>query len=272
MLESRVFVNAVKSGDVYADRLSFEATRRCPLKCGHCYHGNAQPVDIGEDTINITLEYLHNIKYIAAHGGEVGMNPLFFEQLLKALIVNKTEFEYFGFVTSGAMGFDKEIYGAPLKHIWKLARPKGKLRLFGRGEGIGIAVSNDEYHDAELRKIGLTREDITRAAKKARRQFAPVKFLIRENENQDKLYNAGRARDLANRPWVKYVSDAPNPCLTFVYEKGKPLKLLSSFNVDAKGNVYGRAEDYESVERNNFGNVHKKPIPDILIEHGFEWN
>lgn len=69
--------------------LSIELTRRCNLKCAHCFKGDSQNVDLSKEYIDKLFNMIDEIYTIHITGGEPSLNLKGMRYLIDAVIRNK---------------------------------------------------------------------------------------------------------------------------------------------------------------------------------------
>lgn len=88
------------------NELAIEVTRKCNLKCAHCFRGDSQNVDLDIDSIEKLFhndEYeINYIRSILITGGEPTLHPKAILKIIKELIDHRVRFDYFTIVTNGS--------------------------------------------------------------------------------------------------------------------------------------------------------------------------
>ena len=142
-------------------RIMFEITRRCNLRCAHCFRGDPQNVDISEEIIDKTLDQISSCFGFAITGGEPFLVPDKLEYLVDGIIKRKMRFTSFSLVVNGTILDERAqksvaainrlatyLYEEIYPHAWAAA---GKEFDFKRDTAdeklrISISVSVDEFH------------------------------------------------------------------------------------------------------------------------------
>lgn len=127
--------------------LSILITGNCNLKCAHCLRGEAFNKEIDDKTIENTFANLDEIGLLIITGGE----PFFSDKSLNKIEKIVTEIEknnvrvnQIQLVTNGTI-YNEKVEEV-LKKLYSLAYNK---------EASVIIVSDDEYHDAEVKRLGF---------------------------------------------------------------------------------------------------------------------
>lgn len=81
--------------------IEIEVTRRCQLKCAHCIRGDAQNIDISNETIDILLDNTAMFGEVLFTGGEPTLNIEGMRYFLEQLKQRKIPLIYLNIVTNG---------------------------------------------------------------------------------------------------------------------------------------------------------------------------
>lgn len=127
---------------MHIDELVIEITRRCNARCKHCFRGNAQQVDISDETIDRILEEVDSIGCITFTGGEptlaVDKVKYIFQQIQQREITLKGFFV----LTNGSIIGAQELAHILLDmHVYIGDRDDSKEIL---------AISRDQYHNEAM--------------------------------------------------------------------------------------------------------------------------
>ncbi len=121
---------------MYIDSLILEVTRRCNLKCAHCLRGEAQNLDISNETIKALIDSVDGIGNVTFTGGEPALNlpaiEYFFEY---AATQGKLPYSFY-IVTNGTV--NSEPLAMLTLKWWPLMEER---------DYCGVAISVDEYHE-----------------------------------------------------------------------------------------------------------------------------
>ena len=85
-------------------RMMFEITRRCNLRCAHCFRSEPQNIDISEEIIDKTLDQISSCFSFDVTGGEPFLVPDKLEYLVDGIIKRKMRFTSFSLVVNGTTG------------------------------------------------------------------------------------------------------------------------------------------------------------------------
>lgn len=121
--------------------LVFELTRRCNMACAHCLRGEAQNVDIDYAVIDRVLENTLEIQSLSFGGGEISLNVEAMNYVLKRCKELCIPVYSFYFVTNGKNV--SEEFLSSILHWYAYA-----IECGGDGEGCGLALSKDQFHEA----------------------------------------------------------------------------------------------------------------------------
>ena len=94
---------AVEGHSLPFRRIMFEITRRCNLRCAHCFRGDPQNVDISEEIIDKTLDQISSCLSFDVTGGEPFLVPDKLEYLVDGIIKKKMRFTSFSLVVNGTI-------------------------------------------------------------------------------------------------------------------------------------------------------------------------
>lgn len=131
--------------------LCIELTRRCNLKCQHCAKGEAQDIDISDDTINALLERTGGIYQLLLTGGEVTLCPDRMRYLLEGLKKHNIPLGELHIITNGVIQSNEivEIIKDYHDYISGFLDAKYSAR-----DSICVGISFDEFHDAKSSETG----------------------------------------------------------------------------------------------------------------------
>lgn len=131
------------------NEVEIQLTRRCQIKCKHCFRGEAENKDITPEVIDAWLNQTEMIGLLHLTGGEPTLNLDMMEYLVKSLRKHGTLLMKLSLETNGYEKSERFIdilkeYAEVIKicHSFDLKKPRTQ-------DTITIAVSNDEYHKAE---------------------------------------------------------------------------------------------------------------------------
>lgn len=132
--------------DVIFDEIAIELTRRCNLKCAHCFKGEAQDVDMPNEIIDAWLDRTALIYSLYLTGGEVTMCPEKMEYILEGLKQRNIPLLSMTFITNGVIQSQRivDIIRRYHHYIAPFIRPGYKV-----SNCICVSVSYDDYHDKD---------------------------------------------------------------------------------------------------------------------------
>lgn len=122
------------------EKLNLEITRRCTLECEHCFRGDSQNLNIGEETLKNIFSNVKKIDRLVITGGEplIAVNEL--EKMINLIKENNIEIVQINLVTNGT------VLGSRVLKILKDLSSISKLNL---------SISFDIFHLLELEKKNL---------------------------------------------------------------------------------------------------------------------
>lgn len=236
------------------DYLGIEITRRCNLKCMHCFNGDAQPVDIQPLFLERILSMIGEINVLLITGGEPALNIDGLQKLYDLLIQNNIKLHKLNITTNGSVNVEQ--YCGIIEKLQKYCdRPEESI--FG--------ISIDNYHgngSAEQNYIS----SVSRWLTIRRKTTVKISPQVIEWWGNKHLKGVGRATSLIPaEPW--YIQ-ANSP----VFIKNNTISrlfLTATGNLCLDGNIPFVEEDHPCYFICNIQDVHS--IPDLF---GFilAWN
>jgi len=116
--------------------LILEVTRRCNMCCEHCLRGDAQNLDMAEETVDKLLEQVGSIATVTFSGGEPSLNvPLiryFFKKARECGVM-----PYSFYVVTNGKANQLDLAAVLLEVYPEMEEP----------EACGISLSVDQYHE-----------------------------------------------------------------------------------------------------------------------------
>lgn len=227
---------------MYIYELVIEITRRCNIACQHCLRGEAQNKDIDNITIDKILEGITRIGVLTFTGGEpslaVDRIRYIYEQIKKRGI------DLYGFfiITNG------KIASLGLVHVL--------IDLYALIESpedgvTSLIISQDQYHEDEVNPM------------EAHNLYKALRFYDPESRKKELtlLINEGRA-------YEKGMGEREATLQTIsmrVDEYDQLMTYEGVVYVNALGDVIPSCDmSFESQELSKLGNVHDKPLSEIL--------
>ena len=249
MIKDEQLISDINGKRLHVIDLVFETTWRCNLKCGHCYKEDAKPVDIHPKVPDIVLDYFRCVHEIRLHGGESQLNPKGLSYINSALARHKTKFNNFSLITNGTFVNDEFF------EILEEINTKAERRI---GGGVLVGISDTIWHDEAYLKVGLTREDVFNNYTQMKKKHPKLRIFFDDRRTRkSSIHAVGRAKEF----------DGTDKNITrneFKFHYGRLLR----FKTDPRGNAIQSWRENHVGSDKSFGNILKKPIPDMLIEHG----
>jgi sulfatase maturation enzyme AslB (radical SAM superfamily) len=269
MILSPNVIDAIHGKKLKLSGLQLELTRRCNLKCRHCYKGAAENLDMDARIPGEVLDYFKDIEFIQLYGGESQLNPDGLAQIYDALKTNKTRFNQFSFVTNGAI-FNRDFFEI-LRGIESAAT---RVPYFHTAD---VAVSNDFWHA----EGGADAREVAENVARMRAEFPTIHVGLRrfkkKSDFEFKIYPLGNAKkfDQSEKEYFYDFQFQNEDELLINYNKDKSRffhvdPTLKDFTFDARGNAIPQVTDYETGDRKNFGNIFTKPISQIILDSSRE--
>ena len=215
--------------------MSLELTRRCNMACEHCLRGDAQNVDITEDTIRTVLKQIESINSLCLTGGEIALVP-------HLITVAADCIRDFG-VTVGCVDITTNAAIASDEFILSLVN---LCCLSESPDMNSIRISQDVYHDS-VPPCNIARLKILRAT-----------HLQAFRMDDSSFMQEGRA-------YWNGIGGQETPCGSVTISDGNTVDEGTLY-INALGNVIVTSGDwsYESQEDESIGNVADGALIDIL--------
>lgn len=140
----------------------FEVTRKCNLKCTHCFRGEEQNISMSTDIIDRVIPQISVAMRINLTGGEPMLVPEIIEYLVDSIIEHNVYITGIGMVCNGTIMDDRAIrsikafnklgdyiYNTVFKDAHKENLPSyEEYKKLYPGTNISlITVSTDDYHN-----------------------------------------------------------------------------------------------------------------------------
>jgi hypothetical protein len=256
-------------------RLGFEVTRKCNLKCAHCCRGDAQNLSYtSPDVPAAVFDQFPFAKYVHIFGGETQLAPSALFHFNEALQQSSIKFLEFGMVTNGTI-YDKAVFDT----IRQIAK---------RGKAVNIYVSNDEYHNDAIGGSVTEGADIPNDL--VRENFEKIKTDFPEFNVLPTIYQTkaemfpnlqpiGRASELtvpySRKSGLVSLRNVPKDGFRVGYqdpvtggcEGGNGKKRLRWFTTDVRGNIIEKNSSYQTMDKDNYGNVLRDDIAEIIMSN-----
>lgn len=148
------------------DDLTIEITRRCQLKCQHCFRGQKQNIDISKETIDHLLNQTEVIGRLAFTGGEPTLNLDMMEYFLEQLYERRIPLFKLHIITNG---FEKsERFVELVKSYSEMIQLCYLDADIDIEYYVTIGISDDKYH------VGVDIADAIKYYKKNLKGYAKV--------------------------------------------------------------------------------------------------
>ena len=242
----------------YIQNLAFIVTDKCNLDCAHCLRGNKYNNDISDDAIIKTLQQVSGVGNLAINGGEPTLAIEKIEKIISYVIENHISIDEFTVTINGT------IYSEKLLELLEQINnyiEKDDINAF-------FAISIDDYHFDEIKRLGITKEFKENLAK-----YMESKYFLGFRNTDKKLFREGNPVNLDNKLTVPL-----RPLQTFLTYVDKDKKLNVEIGLCNIGplvtiNTNGIiTESDASLEHQetiyNYGNVLTELIEDACIRNG----
>lgn len=138
--------------NIIFESLQLEITRQCNQKCAHCFRGDAQDIDISNETIDTLLDNCSGIFDLMITGGEPTLCPERFRYLLEACKKRQIVIFCLRFITNGSGRTPEMVdvlkdWNEYLLSFYDTPPTFRPLR---------VGVSLDEFHNEEDSRVGFT--------------------------------------------------------------------------------------------------------------------
>lgn len=130
------------------ERLTFELTQRCNMKCAHCCRGESRDVDLRKEDVDALLNQTQMIYHVDLYGGEPLLNLDIMRYIVDGLFKRKIPVLEFGITTNGLI-YSEEVIETIKRYaeLVKISRecffPNEKKVL---SQSVVLGISIDPYH------------------------------------------------------------------------------------------------------------------------------
>lgn len=230
--------------------LVFEVTRNCNLCCkGFCMRGESQKIILNKMIINKVLgskenniSYIHNL---VLSGGEPTLEPTVIDDIVNCIIENKIKVNLLRIVTNGQI-FSKQIINSLNrldKYMKEIDKSNKKYYI--------ILFSVDQYHNPIPKKV-------------------KEKYLLNGIDcDKNIIFSDGKMNIIKSGLNNQFGRDFRYTCKSiryFIKEEG--IFTIDELYVCANGNITSNGMgSYIDMDSNNFGNVMKLEIFDIIVKN-----
>lgn len=230
--------------------LVFEVTRNCNLCCkGFCMRGESQKIILNKMIINKVLgskenniSYIHNL---VLSGGEPTLEPTVIDDIVNCIIENKIKVNLLRIVTNGQI-FSKQIINSLNrldKYMKEIDKSNKKYYI--------ILFSVDQYHNPIPKKV-------------------KEKYLLNGIDcDKNIIFSDGKMNIIKSGLNNQFGRDFRYTCKSiryFIKEEG--IFTIDELYVCANGNITSNGMgSYIDMDSNNFGNIMKLEIFDIIVKN-----
>lgn len=241
------------------ESLAIETTRKCNMKCAHCFRGDAQDVDIDFEAIDNLLDQTEIIGYLEITGGEPTINLDALKYILNGLCKRGIPLFGFSLYINGLIYSErfieiikryKQVIDVSCANCLKNGNEYQPTKEIGR---CNVGVSLDKYHEQH----DICMENYQKY-KAALADCADVRIIKRGNSP----HKIGRAKNLQEALDISFKYD---------FSQKQRIELLSKDRVPAckNYNVYHMFhEDQKIICCRVCMNVHG----DLSNECGNQWD
>ena len=127
--------------------LAVEITRRCNLKCAHCFRGDAQNMDMSPEVIDAFFDHTQAIYRLDFTGGEPFLNLEGMRYFLESAKRHNVLIASVFITTNGTVQTQEliDLIEDYSDYIKKFILPDIKIE-----NCISISISNDIFHDTDI--------------------------------------------------------------------------------------------------------------------------
>lgn len=277
-------------------RIMFEVTRRCNLRCAHCFRGEPQNIDISEEIIDKTLDQISSCFSFDVTGGEPFLVPEKLEYLVDGIIKRKMRFTSFSLVVNGTILDDRAqrsvaainrlatyLYEDIYPQAWASVGKEFDFEKEVPEEDIriSISVSVDEFHHNNPDEAVAYYKSLTNKYVEVKRQDewkktdddgnTRTQAEIRNDAveaHETWVDNEGRAKDNHFGYRINTCDFCNIACHKAEFDEKSRLKC--NVQICANGNVtFGGQFSFDSEDKFTMGNILEEPLSCILWKNTF---
>lgn len=242
------------------------------MSCVHCLRGDAENLDMTDEILQAVLKPISNITTISFTGGEPSLNIPFIEQALQSIKEKKIPIYSCFIATNGMSNIDdflnvcdqwhyytmscnyekgELVYGTKLEQYSKILNPK---ELECDVEGLSVALSTDDYHDA------IPMKNLIKL--RSRSYFSASKFnteIFRDSERYSARYKSiidmGRASENFSKDQLRTLL-IPDGLDMELEDPDENVLALDEIYINAKGEILPNCDlSYDSQNEYVLGSV-----------------
>lgn len=247
--------------------LGMIVTERCNLECEHCLRGCRSNKIMTDDVIEATLSNFEYIETLAICGGEVTLALDVVEKIIDYVIKHGIVVGEITYTINGTIYSQKFLDLLDYSRNYLIRKGKTKDRT-------SFAISWDEYHRNEIRRLGLEEQFLSNVEKYKK---SPYYYGLRGLDT--KVFREGRAENL---PEDKTLILRPMETYMTYYIKYRTVLGFMKKRFDMENGICfmgpviavnpdGIVTDCDaSIEHQktiyNYGNVLEESIEDIMLK------
>lgn len=277
-------------------RIMFEITRRCNLRCAHCFRGDPQSVDISEEIIDRSLDQISSCLSFDVTGGEPFLVPDKLEYLVDGIIKRKMRFTSFSLVVNGTILDERAqrsvaainrlatyLYEGIYPQAWASVGKEFDFEKEVPEEDIriSISVSVDEFHHNNPDEAVAYYKKLTNKYVEVKRQDEWKKtdndgnIRTQVDIRVDKVKEHGTWCDCEGRAQGNHMGYSINTCdfcnlACHKAEFDEKSRLKCNVQICANGNVtFGEQLSFDSEDKFTMGNILEEPLSCIIWKNTF---
>ena len=232
---------------MYVYSLILEITRRCNIQCRHCLRGKVQSKNMSFETIRKALAGVDSIGTITFTGGEPCLNVPAIRYFTECIHMMSIDLGAFYVVTNGKIA-SRSLADALTKLSWHCDEVDRRTGDFEVG---GLVMSRDQFH----RELRYDQD-------RARNLYMDLPFYHDEERHIDIELPINEGFAIDNGIGTR----SPSINHPVILPEGEGIDGVVYVNVN--GDVIPSCDmSYESQELDKMGNVHEKPLSDIIEQY-----
>ena len=255
--------------------LAIEITRRCNLKCAHCFRGDAQDLNMSPEVIDAFFDHTQAIYRLVFTGGEPFLNLEGMRYFLESAKRHNVLIASVNITTNGTVQTQEliDLIEDYSDYIKKFILPDINIK-----NCISIAISSDIFHHTDVETaFEWYKNNLSHVAKISQTKGGNV--AIQRGRANDLPYAVPAPVEEIKQYKIQYkTKDNDTLCPTkntFQLFSDKQIIVLCSLYITAKGDIINYSEyDYEYEDSNNsckIGTVFVDSAKEML-EQFERWN
>ena len=263
------------------NRLCFEITRKCNLKCSFCLRGEAQSITMSKQVIDSVFEKIIDVNNIEITGGEPLLAIDTLEYIINKLIHSKWNTKTFSLITNGTIANQRVV-----ELLSTLCTKRNMCIFFGVSADIfhwesrknvaTLQADTIEYYQQQFKQLGLYDDsfDNTKGIhvikkidiiNKSISYVGLAKDLIDNAFKNGKMeFESGIVKYKGFLPIVETTSD--DSLQAYAHRISTKNNVIGcSLNVTVNGDITNFQDyDYKTIDKYNFGNILNDSIESII--------